>query len=443
MRHDYGGSLAVILGCIRVTTGTIPVKSQNKGVSMSPTMQLALAMAVIITAAKVGGYISYRLGQPAVLGEILIGVILGPSVVDFLHLSMFTDSHLPETIHHLAEFGVLLLMFIAGLGLHLSDLAKSGTVSALAGSLGVAVPVGMGYVTARLFDFDNEASLFLGLILAATSVSISAQTLMELRVLRSRVGISMLGAAVFDDILVVLGLSIFIAVTADAGGASLTDVALIGLQMVLFMTGAIVLGFSLLSNRLTRIIHSLPVSEGLMAYVFVVMLMYGWAAEELGSMAAITGAFIAGLVFARSPLVNRIEERTSTLAYSVFVPIFFINIGLSANMRELTSESLLLMLVLVVVAVVSKVLGAGTGGWLAGLSHRESLQLGVGMMSRGEVGLIVATVGVNNGVVDAEMFAAVVGVVIITTLLTPPLLRILFADQTAASSKETMKGGVS
>ncbi len=394
---------------------------------MSPFLQLALALMVIITMAKLAGYLSYRLGQPAVLGELLVGLLLGPSLLDFLHLSFFTtEAHTDQVIHELAEFGVLLLMFIAGLDLHLSDLVKSGKVSALAGTLGVVAPVGMGYVLGKLFGMTDTGALFVGLTLAATSVSISAQTLMELNVLRSRVGVSLLGAAVFDDILVVLGLSIFLALTGDGGGSGLGAIVVTVLRMAAFILIGMVIGIALIPDRLVRWTSRLPISQGLISFVFAVMLLYAWSAEVLGGMAAITGAFLAGLVFGRSPLKERIETGISTIAYSVFVPIFFVNIGLVANARELTGDSLVLMIGMVLVAIVSKVLGAGLGARLGGLTNREALQLGVGMMSRGEVGLIVVTVGVNNGLIEPEVFAAVVGVVILTTLLTPPLLRSLF-----------------
>ncbi len=403
---------------------------------MSPFLQLSIALVVIITAAKLGGYLSYRIGQPAVLGELLAGLVLGPSVLDFLHWPLFSaEAHVGETIAELAELGVLLLMFIAGLDLHLSDLARSGRVSALAGMLGMVTPVALGFGAGRLFGLDAETALFLGLILAATSVSISAQTLMELGVLRSRVGISLLGAAVLDDILVVLGLSVFIALFAGsaAEAVGLSGVALILLRMVAFLVVGGGLGFWLVP-RLSRQVDRMPISQGLIAFTFVVMLLYGWASEALGSMAAITGAFLAGLIFARSQLKERIQAGMSTLAYGVFVPIFFVNIGLAANARELTGESLLFLAVLVLTAVVSKVLGAGLGARLGGLGNREALQLGVGMMSRGEVGLIVATVGINTGVVGEDIFAEVVGVVILTTLLTPPLLRSLFAERPTQTS---------
>jgi Kef-type K+ transport system membrane component KefB len=289
----------------------------------------------------------------------------------------------------------------------------------------------MGYGLALAFSFDQQSALFTGLILAATSVSISAQTLMELRVLRSRVGIGMLGAAVFDDILVVLGLSVFVALAVGSGG--LWRVAWIALRMLLYLGIATVVGMILLP-KLSPKIDKLPISQGLMAFVLLVALFYAWSAEVLGGMAAITGAFLAGLMFARSPFKDRIESGISILAYSFFVPIFFVNVGLAANARLLTGESLWLLLAMIVVAVISKVIGSGLGARIGGFSNLESLQLGAGMTSRGEVGLIVASVGIAEGLIPPDIFAVIVGVVIVTTLLTPAMLRSLFSRTSAKAN---------
>ena len=393
---------------------------------MSPFLQLAMSLAIIITTAKIGGYLSYRAGQAAVLGELLVGIILGPSLIDLLHLSFITDEHLPEVIHELAEIGVLLLMFLAGLELHISDLLKSGKVAGLAGTLGVVFPLGLGTAAGLLFSMDLQSSIFVGLTLAATSVSISAQTLLELRVIRSRVGLGLLGAAVFDDVLVILGLSIFTALAQPETGGGLGEILLVVLKMALYLGLTSLFGWWALP-KITHRIHNQPVSQGLIALVFVTILVYGWLAEVTGNMAAITGAFLAGLWFGRTPLKERINQGVSTIAYGIFVPIFFINIGLSANARELTWEGFTLLVVLVLVAIVGKILGAGWGASAGGLSRLESLQLGVGMMSRGEVGLIVASVGIRGGYITPVIFSAVVGIVILTTVLTPVMLRLLFS----------------
>ena len=394
---------------------------------MTPFLQFLIAITIIVLAAKLGGYLSLKLGQPSVLGELAVGIILGPSILDIFNWTPFTDKHLGEAIAHIAELGVLLLMFIAGLELHLSDLAKSGKVSAFAGILGVLLPLGMGYGLARAFGFDDQTAIFTGIILAATSVSISAQTLMEMKVLRSRVGIGLLGAAVFDDILVILSLSIFVALAVGSGG--LWSIVWIVVRMLLYIGIAIVVGLALLP-RLSQKVFKLPISQGLIAFILVVTFFYAWTAEVLGGMAAITGAFLAGLIFARSPVKERIEKGISTLAYSFFVPIFFVNVGLAANARLLTGDNLWLLLAMIAVAVVSKILGSGLGARLAGFTNLESLQIGAGMTSRGEVGLIVASVGIAEGMISPSVFAVIVGVVIVTTLLTPAMLRVLFTKNT-------------
>lgn len=401
---------------------------------MTSFLQLALALSIIIMAAKLGGYLSYRLGQPSVLGELLVGIILGPTVANFLNFTYFSNDHLVDIVHELAEIGVLMLMFIAGLGLHISDLRNSGKVAAFAGSLGVIFPLVLGAGMGYLFSMGIEQSVFLGLILAATSVSISAQTLLELGVLRSRVGIALLGAAVFDDILVVLGLAAFVAVIFSEG-KGLVDVLLIVLQMAIFLSVASLVGRWLLP-RLASKFYDLPISQGLMAFIFVVILIYGWSAEVLGQMAAITGAFLAGILLSGSPLRERILNTVSVPAYGIFVPIFFVDVGLKANGRLITGETLWLLVVMTLVAVASKIIGSGGGARLAGYSQLESLQLGVGMMSRGEVGLIVATVGITEGLISESVYASVIGVVILTTLLTPPMLRALFKQRTSPDERE-------
>jgi Kef-type K+ transport system membrane component KefB len=391
---------------------------------MTVFLQLVLVLAIILVSAKLAGYLAVRLGQPSVLGELLAGLLLGPSLLNLTHLGFITDAHLEETITQIGELGVLLLMFLAGLELHLSELAKNTRVSAIAGSLGVLVPVAFGRGLGLLFGMTSESALFMGLTMGATSVSISAQTLIELNKLRSRVGLGLLGAAVFDDILVILLLSTFLSIVSGSGG--LVGVLLIFGRMLLFL--ALSVGFGLwVLPVLSRIVARLPISQGAVTLALVIMLVYGLAAELVGGMAAITGTFIAGLMFARTPEKKRIEPGLHAVAYSFFVPVFFITIGLAVNVRELGVEAIWMLLAISVMAIVGKLFGAGLGAKLGGFTNREALQLGAGMVSRGEVGLIVASIGTNQGLVSPDEFSAVVGMVLVTTLITPPLLRSLFS----------------
>ena len=390
---------------------------------MTTFLQLALLLSIILLAAKLAGYLSVRLGQPSVLGELLVGILLGPTFLDILHLP-FIDPELAHMITELGELGVLLLMFLAGLELHLNELTRNTRVAAFGGSLGVLLPAVLGWAAGRLFGLDNASAVFLGLTLGATSVSISAQTLMELKVLRSRVGLGLLGAAVFDDILVILALSVFLAL--ESGTGSLGGMLWILLKMIAFLGLSLALGIWVLPWLVRRVVR-LPISQGVLTLALVVMLAFGVAAELLGGMAAITGAFIAGLMMARSGEKERVENGVHALAYGLFVPVFFVNIGLSVNARTLESEMVVFTLVIIMIAILGKWVGAGTGARLGGLNLRESVQLGAGMISRGEVGLIVAGVGITAGLVSSEEYSAIVAMVLVTTLVTPPILRWLFS----------------
>lgn len=394
---------------------------------MSPFLQLAFILAIIILTAKLGGYFSTRLGQPSVFGELLVGLLLGPSLLNLIHLSFITDSHVGETISELGELGVLLLMFLAGLELNLHDLARNSKASALSGTLGVIVPVGLGLLAGELSGLDFSHAMFLGLTLGATSVSISAQTLMEMKVLRSRVGLGLLGAAVFDDILVILLLSIYLAL--ESGSSGLLAILVVVAKMILFLALSLAFGIWALP-RLTRLVARLNISQGIVSLAIVILVFYGLAAELIGGMAAITGTFLAGLMFSRTPESEEIKSGLHSLAYSFFVPIFFINIGLSVNVKELDPSTLWITLLIIVIAILGKALGAGLGAYLGRFSPREALQLGVGMISRGEVGLIVAKVGLDQGLLSPAIFSAIVGMVLVTTLVTPPMLRATFQAPT-------------
>jgi Kef-type K+ transport system membrane component KefB len=398
-------------------------------------LNFMLAVAIIIVAAKLSGYLSIRLGQPSVLGELLAGIILGPTVLNMLHWPIFADSEgLGEIIKMMAELGVILLMMLAGLELHLNELLESGKVSALAGTLGVITPLVLGYGLAIFFGAGTAEAVFIGLALSATSVSISAQTLMELNVLRSSVGLALLGAAVFDDILVILLLS----VSAILFGGAVGGVGAIGMTvvwMVVYIVGASLIGLYVIPI-LARWANRLPVSQSMIAFTFVVTLLSAWAAEVVGGMAAITGAFLVGLFLARTPYKSRIESGIAALAYGFLVPVFFVDIGLEVNMRGISGNLWWFAIALTAIAIVSKIVGCGGGALLSGFSRQDSLRLGIGMVSRGEVGLIVASFAVSQQMLSQANFSIVVFMVIIATLVTPPLLRAVYASGPEAAKTD-------
>ncbi|OGO67446.1 MAG: hypothetical protein A2Z37_02750 [Chloroflexi bacterium RBG_19FT_COMBO_62_14] len=394
-------------------------------------LPLLLALAILIASAKLVGSLSVRLGQPAVLGELIAGLLLGPTFLNLTSLPLLEGPDLGRVLHQLGQLGVLWLMFAAGLEAELDDLRRSGKPALLAGILGVVTPMLLGLGVGLVFRYPLQDALFIGLTLSATSVSISAQTLLELNRLRSKEGAALLGAAVIDDILVIILLSLVVAMVG--GGAGLTGILLqLGRMLaVLLLVG---LASVYLLPRVAEWGMRLRVSEGLLALVLSCVLLLGWAAEFGGGVAAITGAFVAGVGLGRSHLREEVERALHPLAYGFFVPLFLVDIGLQADIRSLGSGAVLFTLVLILIAIVSKVLGSGLGARLGGFAGRQAFRVGLGMISRGEVGLIVAGVGVAEGLLAPEEFTVVVLMVIVTTLVTPPLLRLAFSRKEGADA---------
>jgi Kef-type K+ transport system membrane component KefB len=391
---------------------------------MPSFVPLLLAIALVIAAAKLGGWLSSRFGQPQVLGELIAGLLLGPSVLNLFGLAYFEEAHVGNVLRELGELGVIFLMFAAGLEIHLSDFARMGKPAMFTGVSGVLFPIAFGFAAALPFGYTVEQAIFLGIVLAATSVSISAQTLMELGVLRNREGLILLASAVVDDVLAVAILSAFVAITTSGSSAAASIVWTIA-RILLFLVGASWLSWWLLP-RLATWMASLRISEPVVSFAVVSVLLLAWASETIGGVAAITGAFVAGVALSASAYKLEIEEGIHTLNYAFFVPLFLVGIGLTANARLLSPNDIGFTVLISAVAVISKLIGAGLGARFSGTTWAEALRIGVGMISRGEVGLIVAAVGVSNGIIAADIFTVVVIMVLVTTLITPPLLRWTF-----------------
>jgi Kef-type K+ transport system membrane component KefB len=418
---------------------------------MSHLLQLLLLLALAVAAAKLSGAAANRTGQPAVFGEILAGLVLGPTVLNVLGWPLFAEIVVPphgaapapllESVRDLAELGVILLMFIAGLETDVGEMRQVGKVAFWAAFGGVALPFAGGAATAVAFGLPLLwTGIFIGTILTATSVSISAQTLMELGALRTREGSTILGAAVIDDVMGIVLLSLVVALARAGGGVSAVEMGWIVLRMAIFFGGAIALGrfFEAFAARAER----LAVSQGLLASVIIVALLYAWAAEYVGGVAAITGSYVAGVLFAQTRFKAAIDRGIHPLTYSMLVPVFFVSIGLQANARELGAHAWFTG-VLVLIAIVTKAAGCGVFAGFFGFSRLEATRVGVGMISRGEVGLIVAGYGLANGLIGPDVFSASVLVVLVTTMVTPPLLRLVFPRRPsgpASPVEETVAG---
>lgn len=411
---------------------------------MSETVQFFLALGVMITFAKAMGYLTYRVGQPAVLGELLAGLIIGPTLINLLGShTLFPDGHNVEhTLIEIAEIGVLLLMFMAGMEVDLQSMLKVGRPALMAGVVGVLIPLIIITPVVTLFNYPIENALFVGILLASMSTSISAQVMLELGVLQRKEGLALLGAALVDDAVVILLLSLFIAI--NPGGIIAAESSRSVVEVLLRIIAFLVIGFAFcwyVLPRLANWVGTLPISEGTLMLAIVSTLLMSFAAEYFGGIAGITGAFMAGLGFSRTRhrIIEHAERGVRAVNYGFLVPLFFISIGLQANLRLLTAEILPFALVMLVLAIATKIIGAGWGSKLGGFDWTSSLRVGVGMISRGEVGLIIASIGVSYGILQSEVFTTIVFVVLVTTIITPPLVRWSFREPSPVRESGTQE----
>ncbi|PJF20959.1 MAG: cation:proton antiporter [Phototrophicales bacterium] len=437
-------TLLTVVWLFLITHASVFAEStDNHASGVNPFIPLMFALGIILLASRVGGAIARRFNQPRVLGQLIIGVILGPTVLDMLHWGIVQGVDLQGTIKEFAELGVLLLMFNIGLEVHLGELAKVGKVAVFAGFLGVIVPIILTALVVMPAGYAWQPALFAGVTLAATSVSISAQVLLELGYLRTKEGNALLATALIDDVLAILAVSLtlVIAVPTGEGEGDFGTLILIIAQMAGYIVIAFLVAWYLLP-RLMEWIQTrseLSQSYGIPVFALVTALLFGWSAEYLGGVAAITGAFIAGVGL--SNLKNRnakheIEQTMSHLAYVFLVPIFFVDVGLETDLSTFPPEAILLTLALLVMAILSKVLGAGLGARMGGFDTWESLRVGVCMISRGEVGLIIISIGLSSNIIQANspLYAALFMVILLTTVLTPPMVRWIFQLNRDAST---------
>jgi Kef-type K+ transport system membrane component KefB len=291
----------------------------------------------------------------------------------------------------------------------------------------VVLPFVGGFAVGEAFDLGLTESLFLGAILTATSVSITAQTLRELGLLQGREGTMILAAAVIDDIMGVIVLAFVFASTGS--GDPVTSIG----QMALFIPGALLLGY-FLSGPISDRLEAHFSTESQLAIVVAGALVYAWGAEEIGGVASVTGAYIAGLLIARTQLVHTVSDGLNWVAYGFFVPVFFVGIGTQADFGSL-AEAPGLVAALTIVAILGKIVGCYVTARATKTPHKGALLIGVGMMSRGEVALVIAAAGLANGAIGPSVFSASIIMTLVTTILTPILLKIVAASGGGSASK--------
>ena len=364
---------------------------------------------LVLLAAKLGDELFKRIGQPAIVGEILAGVLIGPSLLGLVEPT--------EVLEVFAELGVVFLLFWVGLETRLSEMREVGGVAVRVGLLGVALPFAGGIGLGLALGEDTGTSVFLAAALVATSIGITSAVLIELDLLGTRASRTILGAAVIDDVLSLVLLSVAVGIAAD-GGVDVTGTATVVLLALAFV-GFFALGGTQLLQRRPRLLKAPRFSESPLLPAVLICLGLAAFAAQIG-LAAIIGAFIAGLVVAETKEHDPIEDEVAPL-YAFFPPFFFAFIGTEVDLGALANPGTLLLLAgVTTLATVTKFAGAWLGA--RSLGGRDAAFVGVGMVPRGEVGIIVAGIGSAAGVIDAELFAVIVGMSIATTLLVPPLL---------------------
>jgi len=373
-----------------------------------------LQIVIILLATKLAGQLSIRLGQPSVLGKIIVGIILGPALLGWVQ-----DT---EIVSIFSQIGVLLLMFLAGLETNLKELNRNLKASVFVAIGGIIAPIIGGYAASQYYGLSIEESIFIGLLLSATSVSISVQTLRELGWLNSKEGSTLLGAAVLDDIIVV----ILIAIAMSFFVGSDVSIALLMAKKILFFI-IIILASRWLIPKFVQAFSKLKVTEATLSAGLIICFSFAYFAEYLG-IAGIIGTFFAGIAIAQTRFKEEIEHKVEPIAYGIFVPFFFVSIGLAVSFDGMGNQTGFI-LVFSLIAILSKFIGSGIGARLSGFTTRSSMGIGAGMISRGEVALILAAMGLESGLLPTEYYTAMIIVVIVTTLVTPPLLKLFFGKK--------------
>lgn len=394
-------------------------------------------LAIILLSTKLLGLATRKVQMPQVVGALLAGLLLGPAVLGIMKETAFITS--------VAELGVIVLMFCAGMETDIQELKASGKASFVIALCGVLVPLAGGFGLAYMFNRpDMIASnaqatvflqnIFIGIVLTATSVSITVETLKELGKLKTRSGNAILGAAIIDDILGIVALTIVTSMTDPS-----VNIGIVLLKILGFFVFAGVVGLLIYKLYHSWVDHA---ERGLRRHVilaFVFCLVMAYVAEEFFGVADITGAYIAGLIIANTSKSEFIQKKFDTLSYLLLSPVFFASIGLKVELPDMNITIVLFSVLLVVVAIITKIVGCGLGAKICHYQNYQCKRIGVGMISRGEVALIVANKGYALGLLGANFLGPVIIMVVATTIVTPIMLKVVFKkgpDLPVAKEKE-------
>jgi Kef-type K+ transport system membrane component KefB len=392
-----------------------------------------LFIAIILLSTKFVGLMSEKVHMPQVVGALLAGLILGPSVLGLVSETDFLTKS--------SEIGVILLMFLAGLETDLNELKANGKASFVVALLGVLLPLLGGFGVYYLFFPDVVRTdpqgvlkgVFVGATLTATSVSITVETLREMGRLHGAMGTTILGAAIIDDIFGIIVLTVIVGMSGP-GENIFPVLAHIGGFFVLTALVGVLISFVR-----KHFIQTVKTSHRISIYALTIVFMMSYTAERFFGVADITGAYFAGILLCRYGVRDYINNKVSKLSYLFFSPIFFASVGLKADVRGVTPSLMLFACALVVIAVITKTAGCGLGAKMFGFNNKEALSIGIGMVSRGEVALIVAQKGAEAGLLEPAMFSPIVIMVIVTTLFTPVFLKLVLKDIDSGSDTASNK----
>ena len=377
-------------------------------------------LAIIIIFAKVFGIIARKCKAPQVVGEIIAGLLIGPSILGLVQQTDF--------LMEMAEVGVVLLMFSAGLETDLKELMKTGPVAFLIACAGVFVPLLGGtllymgfYGTAPWGSEKFYTAVFIGVIMTATSVSITVQSLKEMGKLREKVGTTILSAAIIDDVIGIIVLTFVVGFKSPESNSGK-----VVLSTVLFFALALILGW-VLYKLFQKLDARYPHTRRIPIISLALCFFFAYAAEKYFGIADITGAYVAGIILCSVKDSNYLEEKMEVSSYMIFGPIFFASIGLKTSIDNVDESILLFSLGFVVVALLGKIIGCGLVARMCRFRGNECLKIGVGMMTRGEVALIVAQKGLSVGLLTPVYFTSVILLIIVSSILTPIILKILYS----------------
>lgn len=382
------------------------------------TLEILKSLAIILIAAKLCGLLVRKLNGPQVVGEIVAGLLVGPCLFNFVQYDGF--------ISGMAEIGVVLLMFAAGLGTDLKELIKTGFVSLMIAIAGVVVSIAGGAAIYLAFGFGEPGmqmleGIFVGTILAATSVSITVQALKEMGQLKGKVATTILSAAIIDDVIGIVLLTVVI------GFKSPTVQPLnVCINIVLFFALAFVIGFALYF-AFKWLDKRWPHSRRIPIFGLALCFACAYCAEKFFGIADITGAYVAGIILCNIKDSHYIERKMDVSSYMIFGPVFFASIGLQTSFDNFDLSMLWFSIALVAVALLTKVIGCGGAARLCRFNMPDSLKIGIGMMNRGEVGLIVAKKGLDTGLMAPQLFTPVIVLIIVSSLVTPIALKLIYS----------------